>query len=34
MLIVCAKGFADFMTKSRAILAETIHSFADCANQA
>ena len=34
LLIVCAKGFAAFMTKSGAMLAETIHSFADCANQA
>lgn len=33
LLIVCAKGFAAFMTKSGAMLAETIHSFADCANQ-
>lgn len=34
LLIVAAKGFAAFMTKSGAMLAETIHSFADCANQA
>lgn len=34
LLIVVAKGFAAFMTKSGAMLAETIHSFADCANQA
>lgn len=34
ILIVCAKAFAAFMTKSGAMLAETIHSFADCANQA
>lgn len=34
LLIVCAKGFAAFMTKSGSMLAETIHSFADCANQA
>lgn len=33
LLIVAAKGFAAFMTKSGAMLAETIHSFADCANQ-
>ena len=33
LLIVIAKGFAAFMTKSGAMLAETIHSFADCANQ-
>jgi cation diffusion facilitator family transporter len=33
LLIVFAKGFAAFMTKSGAMLAETIHSFADCANQ-
>lgn len=33
LLIVVAKGFAAFMTKSGAMLAETIHSFADCANQ-
>ncbi|WP_395043048.1 cation diffusion facilitator family transporter [Flavobacterium sp.] len=32
-LIVVAKGFAAFMTKSGAMLAETIHSFADCSNQ-
>ncbi len=34
LLIVFAKGFAAFMTNSGAMLAETIHSFADCANQA
>jgi cation diffusion facilitator family transporter len=33
LLIACSKGFAAFMTKSGAMLAETIHSFADCANQ-
>jgi cation diffusion facilitator family transporter len=33
-LIVVSKGFAAFMTGSGAMLAETIHSFADCANQA
>ncbi len=34
LLIVFSKGFAAFMTGSGAMLAETIHSFADCANQA
>lgn len=34
LLIVVAKGFAAFMTHSGAMLAETIHSFADCSNQA
>jgi cation diffusion facilitator family transporter len=33
LLIVVCKGFAAFMTRSGAMLAETIHSFADCANQ-
>lgn len=33
LLIVVSKGFAAFMTKSGAMLAETIHSFADCSNQ-
>jgi cation diffusion facilitator family transporter len=33
LLIACSKGFAAFMTKSGSMLAETIHSFADCANQ-
>ena len=33
LVITCAKGFAAFMTASGAMLAETIHSFADCANQ-
>ncbi len=33
LLIVVSKGFAAFMTGSGALLAETIHSFADCANQ-
>lgn len=33
VLIALAKGFAAFMTKSGAMLAETIHSFADCSNQ-
>jgi cation diffusion facilitator family transporter len=32
-MIACAKGFAAFMTGSGAMLAETIHSFSDCANQ-
>ncbi len=32
-LIVLCKGFAAFITSSGALLAETIHSFADCANQ-
>ncbi|MBI5742194.1 MAG: cation transporter [Nitrospirae bacterium] len=31
--IALAKGFAAWYTKSGAMLAETIHSFADCANQ-
>lgn len=34
LLIACSKGFAAFMTSSGAMLAETIHSFSDCANQA
>lgn len=34
ILIACTKGFAAFMTSSGAMLAETIHSFSDCANQA
>lgn len=33
LLIATSKGFAAFMTKSGSMLAETIHSFADCANQ-
>lgn len=33
VLIACSKGFAAFMTGSGSMLAETIHSFADCANQ-
>ncbi len=33
LLITVSKGFAAFMTHSGAMLAETIHSFADCANQ-
>jgi cation diffusion facilitator family transporter len=34
LLIAFTKGFAAFMTSSGAMLAETIHSFSDCANQA
>ncbi len=34
LVIACLKGFAAFMTASGAMLAETIHSLADCANQA
>lgn len=34
LLIALSKGFAAFMTGSGSMLAETIHSFADCANQA
>lgn len=34
LLITLLKAFAAFMTRSGAMLAETIHSFADCANQA
>jgi cation diffusion facilitator family transporter len=33
LVITCAKAVAAFMTKSGAMLAETIHSFADCSNQ-
>lgn len=33
LLITLMKGVAAFMTKSGAMLAETIHSFADCFNQ-
>ena len=33
LMITVAKAFAAFMTKSGAMLAETIHSFSDCANQ-
>jgi cation diffusion facilitator family transporter len=33
LLIAASKAFAAFMTKSGAMLAEAIHSFADCANQ-
>jgi cation diffusion facilitator family transporter len=33
LLITACKAFAAFMTHSGAMLAETIHSFADCANQ-
>ena len=32
--IATFKGFAAFMTGSGAMLAETVHSFSDCANQA
>jgi cation diffusion facilitator family transporter len=34
LLITVLKAFAAFMTQSGAMLAEAIHSFADCANQA
>lgn len=34
LLITVCKAFAAFMTSSGAMLAETIHSFADCSNQA
>lgn len=34
LLIVVGKAIAAFVTGSGAMLAETIHSFADCANQA
>lgn len=34
LLIASSKGVAAFMTGSGAMLAETIHSFSDCANQA
>ena len=34
LLITACKAFAAFMTHSGAMLAETIHSFADCSNQA
>lgn len=33
LLIAASKAFAAFMTRSGAMLAEAIHSFADCANQ-
>jgi cation diffusion facilitator family transporter len=33
LAITIAKGFAAFMTGSGSMLAETIHSFADCSNQ-
>jgi cation diffusion facilitator family transporter len=33
LVITCAKAVAAFMTKSGSMLAETIHSFADCSNQ-
>lgn len=32
-LIACAKGVAAFLTGSGAMLAETLHSLSDCANQ-
>ena len=31
--IACAKGFAAYMTNSSAMIAETVHSLADCGNQ-
>lgn len=34
LIIAACKAFAAFMTRSGAMLAEAIHSFADCANQA
>jgi len=33
IIIASAKGFGAFLTGSGALLAETIHSFADCTNQ-
>jgi cation diffusion facilitator family transporter len=33
LLIAASKAFAAFITRSGAMLAEAIHSFADCANQ-
>lgn len=32
-VIACAKGVAAVMTRSGAMMAETLHSFADCGNQ-
>lgn len=33
LVIACAKGVAAVFTRSGALIAETIHSFADCGNQ-
>ena len=33
LVIACAKGVAAVFTRSGAMLAETLHSFADCGNQ-
>src|SRR5690242_19586809 len=32
-MIACAKGVGAFITGSASMVAETIHSFSDCANQ-